>query len=33
MEMAKHDTSPLVKAMDKATNLDNETAGQLSSTD
>jgi hypothetical protein len=27
MKMAKHDTSPLVKAMDKATDLDDKTTG------
>jgi hypothetical protein len=32
MKMAKHDTSPLAKAMDNATDLDDEAAGQLSST-
>jgi hypothetical protein len=33
MKMAKHDTSLLAKATDKATNLDDKAAGQLSSTD
>jgi hypothetical protein len=33
MKTAKHDTSLFAKAMDKATNLDDEAAGQLSSTD
>jgi hypothetical protein len=32
MKTAEHDTSPLTKATDKATNLDDEAAGQLSST-
>jgi hypothetical protein len=30
---AKHDTSPLAKAKEKATDLDDKAAGQLSSTD
>ncbi len=33
MKTAKHDTFPLAKAMDKATDLDDEAAGRLSSTD
>jgi hypothetical protein len=33
MKTAKHDTSPLAKAMDKATDLDDEATGQLNSTD
>jgi hypothetical protein len=32
MKTAKHDTSPLAKAMGKATDLDDEAAGRLSST-
>jgi hypothetical protein len=33
MKTEKHDTSPLAKAMDKATDLDGKAADQLSSTD
>ncbi len=33
MKMAKHDTSLLAKVMDKATDLDDKAAGQISSTD
>jgi hypothetical protein len=33
MKTAKHDTFPLAKAMDKATDLDDKAAGRLSSTD
>jgi hypothetical protein len=33
IKMAKHDTSPSAKAMDKATDLDDKATGQLSSTD
>jgi hypothetical protein len=33
MKTAKHDTSPVAKAMDKATYLDDKAAGELSSTD
>jgi hypothetical protein len=33
MKTAKHDTSPVAKAMDKATDLDDEAADQLSSAD
>jgi hypothetical protein len=33
MKMAKHETSPLAKSMDKATDLDDKASGGLSSTD
>jgi hypothetical protein len=33
MKTAKHDTSPLAKTMDKATDLDDEATGRLCSTD
>jgi hypothetical protein len=33
IKIAKHDTSPLAKAMDRAKNLDDKAADQLSSTD